>query len=87
MGVPAPLIPEGSLLNSSAPRVAIALAQAIALMMSVAFINRRAIPAVPALLSGGRPHAGLAPVRAESNEERVIGVVLVDLALLLLPSA
>ena len=53
MGVPAPLIPEGSLLNSSAPRVAIALAQAIALMMSVAFINRRAIPAVPALLSGG----------------------------------
>jgi 1,2-diacylglycerol 3-beta-glucosyltransferase len=69
---------EGSTVNSSAAQVAIALAQAIALLMSVAFITYVVIIAVPfARYKAGRP--GDARTLAwhlfvpALNEERVIG--------------
>ena len=49
MGSPNPLASEGSLVNTSILQVAIALAQAVALMMSVAFISYALIIVVPYL--------------------------------------
>ena len=81
MGPRAPLVSEGNLVNSSVLQVTIALAQAVALLMSVAFISYALIIVVPYLRY--RPaQAGDARTLAwhlfvpALDEERVIGATI-----------